>query len=216
MSEEPTLITAAHVRYLAAHTAPEDDFSLALKAAARAAGIPPIWLAPEQASLVQILLRLCEARTVVEVGTLAGSTALVMAQALPADGRVHTIEIDPERAAFAATWIGRSAVAERIRVHQGAGETVLLSFPDESVDAVLLDANKTGLKRQLRAALRILRRRGLLLVDNAFAFGQILDAAPTDPDVPAIRDFNDSLARCPGVQSIIVPLGDGLWVGVKQ
>jgi caffeoyl-CoA O-methyltransferase len=215
MSEEPTLVTAALVRYLAERTVPEDAFVRALKGAARAFGIPPIWLAPEQVSLVQILLRLCGAQMVVEVGTLAGSTAIAMAQALPADGRVHTIEIDPERAAFAAGWIARSPVATRVQVHQGAAEVVLPTFADGSAHAVLLDANKTGLDLQLREALRILRRGGLLLVDNAFAFGQILAATPTDADVTAERAFNDSLACCPAVQSVIVPLGDGLWVGVK-
>jgi len=215
VSEEPTLITADHVRYLAARTRQEDEFLKSLKEAARAAGIPAIWIAPEQVSLVQILLRLCAARAVVEVGTLAGSSAIAMARALPAGGQVHTIEIDPARASFASQWIARSDVAGRVVVHLGAGEEVLPNFSDESVDAVLLDANKSGLQGQLREAVRILRHRGLLLVDNAFAFGQILSPEPEDPDVPAIRQFNDLLAHHPGLHSIIVPLGDGIWVGVK-
>src|SRR5262245_4251354 len=95
VSESPTLVTAEHFRYLASRTTPEDEFLRRLKEAARAAGIPAIWISPEQASFMQILLRLAGARRVVEVGTLAGYSAIAMARALPRDGRVDTIEIDP-------------------------------------------------------------------------------------------------------------------------
>jgi predicted O-methyltransferase YrrM len=73
----------------------------------------------------------------------------------------------------------------------------------------------SGYKLYLKECMRIVRRGGLVLVDNAFAFGQLFDANPTDREVPAVRDFNDHIARYPGLRSIIVPLGDGMWVGVK-
>ena len=98
MSETSTLVTAEHFKYVAERTAREDPFLADLKQAARDAGIPPIWIAPEQASFMQILLRLARAREVIEVGTLAGYSAIAMARALPEDGRVRTIEIDTARA----------------------------------------------------------------------------------------------------------------------
>jgi len=215
MSEHPTLVTAEHFRYIAERTSAEDDFLRDLKRAARAAGIPAIWIAPEQASFMQILLRLCEAVRVVEVGTLAGYSAICMARALPPTGRVHTIEIAPQHAAFATSWIAKSDVAGRVEVHCGAGQDVLPSFADDLFDAAFLDADKSGYPLYLRECLRIVRRGGLIMVDNAFAFGQLLDDAPSDPDVPAVRAFNDLMARETRLRSIIVPLGDGLWVAVK-
>ena len=216
LSENPTLVTAEHVRYLAARTTPEDDFLRELKRAALGAGMPPIWIAPEQASFMQILLRLCDASRVVEVGTLAGYSAICMARALPPTGRVHTIEIDPERARFAADWVARSDVAGRVEVHRGAGRDVLRDFAADSADAAFLDADKASYPDYLEECLRIVRAGGLVMADNAFAFGQLFDPSPTDRDVGAIRTFNDLVAGDTRLRSIIVPLGDGLWVGVKR
>jgi caffeoyl-CoA O-methyltransferase len=215
MSESPTLVTAAHFRYLAERTRGDDDFLRALKDAARGEGIPAIWIAPEQASFMQILLRIAAARVVVEVGTLAGYSAIAMARALPPEGRVHTIEIEPKHADFAARWIARSDVASKIILHRGAGAEVLPTFAAESIDAAFLDADKSGYVNYVAECRRFLRPGGLLMADNAFAFGQLLDDHPTDRDVPAIRDFNDRMGREAALQQIIVPLGDGLWVGVK-
>ena len=67
----------------------------------------------------------------------------------------------------------------------------------------------------MRGCLRIVRRGGLILVDNAFAFGQLFDDEPTDPGVQAVRAFNDAMAGMRELRSVIVPLGDGCWVGVK-
>jgi predicted O-methyltransferase YrrM len=216
VSENSTLVTLEHFRYIAARTTPEDEFLVELKTAARAAGIPPIWIGPEQASLMQILLRLCNARTAVEVGTLAGYSAICMARALPPEGRVHTIEIDPKHADFATEWIARSDVAGRVLVHRGAGQTVLPTLPADCADAAFLDADKAGYKDYLQECMRIVRRGGLVMADNAFAFGQLFDPRPTDREVAAVRDFNEHMARFPGLHSVIIPIGDGLWVGVKR
>jgi len=81
---------------------------------------------------------------------------------------------------------------------------------------VFLDADKGGYASYVEHAARILRPSGLLLVDNAFAFGQVLDANPADREAPAIQAFNDRLARDARFHALIVPIGDGLWVGTKR
>ncbi len=102
-----------------------------------------------------------------------------------------------------------------MEVHRGTGEAVLATFADRSADAAFLDADKRNYPLYLRESLRIVRPGGLILVDNAFAFGELLAENPSDPEVQSIRDFNDLMARQEGLQSVIVPLGDGVWVGVK-
>jgi caffeoyl-CoA O-methyltransferase len=216
MSEDATLVTARHFAYLTERTADEGPFLRDLKQAARAAGIPAIWIAPAQASFMQVLLRLCGARRVVEVGTLAGYSAIAMARALPADGHVDTIELLPRHADFAESWIARSDVAGRVTVHRGTGLDVLARLRDGAYDAAFLDADKGNYPGYLRHALRLLRPGGLVMVDNAFAFGQLFDERPSDREAPAVRAFNELMAREPRVQAVIVPLGDGLWVGVTQ
>ncbi len=216
MSEISTLVTAEHFRYLAERTLQEDDFLRNLKRDARAAGIPPIWISPEQASFMQILLKLGGAREVVEVGTLAGYSAISMARALPEGGRVRTIEIKPRHADFAERWIARSDVAGRVEIHRGAGKDILPTFATDSAEAAFLDADKISYPLYLEECLRIVRKGGLIMVDNAFAFGQLFNEDPTDREVSAVRAFNDHMARVPALHGIIVPIGDGVWVGVKH
>jgi caffeoyl-CoA O-methyltransferase len=216
MSETSTLVTAEHFRYVADRTTREDTFLAELKQAAMGAGIPPIWIAPEQASLMQILLRAARVRDVVEVGTLAGYSAIAMARALPATGRVRTIEIDEKHAAFARKWIAKSDVADRVEVIVGSGHDVLPGFANVSADAAFLDADKQSYPAYLDQAARILRPGGLVMVDNAFAFGQLFEEKPSDREVGAVRAFNDHMAARTDFTSVIVPMGDGLWVGVRN
>lgn len=216
MSTTSTLVTDAHFRYIAERTIQEDDFLRDLKREAAAAGIPEISICPEQAAFMQILLRLNKAKEVVEVGTLAGYSAICMARALPPDGRVRTIELDLKHADFAEAWFKRSDVAGRIELHRGAGMDVLPHFATNSADAAFLDADKASYPAYLEECLRIVRPGGLIMADNAFAFGQLFDEHPTDREAPAIRAFNEVMAREKRLASVIVPLGDGLWVGSKR
>jgi len=210
----PTL-DERHFAYIAERTTPDDDFLRGLKAAAREAGVPPIAIGSAQAALVGILLRLRRARRVVEVGTLAGYSAIAMARALPPDGHVDTIEIEPRYADFAEEWIAKSDVAGRITVHRGDGRVLLPTFETGAFDAAFFDADKASYGTYVRESRRLLAPDGLLLVDNAFAFGQLFDEHPTDREAPAVIAFNEEMARIDGFRKVIVPLGDGLWVGVK-
>jgi len=219
MSSSSTEATQVHFDYLAARTRAEPQLLAELRAAALEAGLPPIWIAPEQASLMQVLLKLHGAREVVEVGTLGGYSAIAMASALPEGGRVRTIEIDPGRADFAREWVARAGLSAKVEVLTGAGAEVLPEVETEGVDAVFLDADKAGYEGYLTEALRFLRPGALVMADNAFGFGQLLggaDPGQEDPEVEAVRRFNDVLAAEPAVHGIIVPMGDGLWVGVRE
>ena len=216
MSGSSTLVTDEHFRYLAERTTGEDAFLLELKEAAREAGIPQIWISPEQASFMQILLAASGAREVVEVGTLAGYAAIRMARALPDGGRVRTIELLEKHADFAREWAERSDARGKVEVHQGPGAEVLETFETDSADAIFIDADKEGYSTYLKEGLRIVRSGGLVMVDNAFGFGQLFHDTPEDSGVEVIRRFNDEMARVEELQSVIVPLGDGLWVGVRR
>lgn len=216
MADSETCIPQALAAYIATRTAGDDEFLTALKRAARDRGLPEIWISPAQASFIAILLRLCKAREVVEVGTLAGYAAIRMARALPLTGRVRTLEVEPAHAAFAREWVAKSDVSSRVQVLEGAAAQILPTMATGSVDAIFLDADKPSYPTYLEEAMRLLPPGGLFMADNAFAFGQVLDAAPTDPEAPAMAAFNEVLAADPRLEGAIVPLGDGLWVGVKN
>jgi predicted O-methyltransferase YrrM len=214
MSEISTPVTADHFRYLAERTTREDAFLRGLKKAARSENIPPIWISPEQASFIQILLMAVHAAEIIEIGTLAGYSAVWMARALPPQGRIRTIEKSPRHADFAERWISRSDVARRIEVYRGDAAEILPTFRSDSADAAFIDADKEGYPLYLRESLRIVRRGGIVMADNAFGFGRLLDEA--DPEASAMRAFNDIMAKETGLRSIIVPIGDGLWFGLKM
>ena len=216
MSAEPTPITAELIDYIRRHAPPEGPFLRELKDAARAAQIPEIWIGPDQAAFMQILLRLAGAHTVVEVGTLAGVGAITMARALPPDGHLRTLELLDAHADFAEAWIARSDVAGRIEVLRGDARTSLVGLESASADACFIDADKEGYLLYLEQCLRIVRPGGLVMVDNAFAFGEVLDAGSPSAEVRAIQAFNEHVAHLAELQAIIVPLGDGLWVGVRR
>ncbi len=210
-----TEVTTEQLAYLAGHTRCEDEFLRSLKAAAIEAGLPPIWIAPEQGSFIQILLRLAGAKEVIEVGTLAGYSAIWMARALPANGLVRTIEVSGKHADFAGRWVSRSDVAGKIRIYRGAGKDILPKFKPGSVDAFFIDADKPSYPMYLNYALQLVRTGGLILADNAFAFGELFDRSSREREVEAMRAFNEIMAQERTLQSIIIPIGDGLWVAVK-
>jgi caffeoyl-CoA O-methyltransferase len=216
MSENPTLVTAEHFRYVASHTTQDDAFLISLRAAAAAAGIPQIAISSGQASFIQIILKAARVKQVVEVGTLGGYSAIWMARALPPEGRVRTLEISPKHAEFARSWIAKSDVASRIEVVVGDARQVLPGLGADSADAMFLDADKASYPAYLEQGMRIVRRGGLILADNAFAFGQLFDQNPTDREAPAIRAFNEVVPKTKGLHGVIVPLGDGCWVCVKE
>jgi predicted O-methyltransferase YrrM len=216
MSATSTALSDEHFAYIAARTVRDDAFMVRLKEAAAAAGIPAIWICPEQASFMRILLSVAKAREVVEVGTLAGYSAITMARALPSSGRVRTIELDENHARFAEQWIAESDAAGKVEVHRGRGADVLPSFADHSADAMFIDADKPGYATYVEQALRIVRPGGMVLIDNALAFGELLNPESTDPSVQAIRDINEIIAAERRLHGVIVPIGDGLWVCVKK
>lgn len=206
----------AHLDYLAVRTQQDDRLLSELVAAAAAAGIPDIRIAPEQAMLVETLLRLRGARDAVELGTLGGYSAIRIGRGLAPGGRLRTIELDAGRAAFAREWITRAGLGDCVEVLIGDARQLLPDMADASVDALFVDADKPGYPVYVAHAARMLRPGGLLLVDNAFAFGRLLDQDDLDGDVQAIRCTNDLLAASAEFAGVIVPLGDGMWVMARR
>lgn len=216
MSKSSTPVDIALFEFIARATIQEDDVLLHLRAAAVRAGLPEIHIAPEQAAFLQLLLAATKARTVVEVGTLGGYSAIAMARGLPPDGRVITHEIDGKHAEFARQWIARSDQRGKIEVRLGDARTTLRAHAADSADAVFLDADKDGYVHYLGEAMRILRPGGVLLADNVLADGEVADANAASPTAQAMARFHAAVRATASLRSVIVPLGDGCLFGVKQ
>ncbi len=194
----------------------EDELLAQLRADAIAAGIPEIQISPEQGAYMQVMLRGMGARRVVEVGTLGGYSAIIMARALPPDGELVTIERDPLRAEFAREQAAKAGLGDVIRVMVGAGADVLERelAGTGPYDFAFIDADKPGYVRYLELIHPMMRVGGLIAGDNALAWGNIADASTADPDVRGMQAFNRAMAQHPGLQSCMVPVGDGMCIGV--
>lgn len=175
-------------------------------------GMPAIQLAPSEAKLTELLLRLAGAKRVVEVGTLAGYSALRLARALPPDGHVHTIEFDPRHAEVARQVIAAAGERARITVHVGRGVDVLPTLEAQGpFCAVFIDADKESYDLYGRWAAQHVRPGGLLLGDNAFLFGHLLEDTPRGA---AMRRFHEE-ARA-HFDTVCIPTPDGLLLGIKR
>jgi predicted O-methyltransferase YrrM len=200
--------------YITGLFAREDEVLRTLREEADRSGLPPISVPPETGRLLQVLLKSIGARRVLEVGTLGGYSAIWMARAMGVDGRILSLEIDPGHAAFARRHIERAGLAVNIEVRVGRALHLLPALDGEKFDAVFLDADKEPLPTYLDWALRLVRPGGLVIADNALRGGRVLDDAAVDEDTRGVREFNRKLAADPRVTGIVVPIGDGVAVGV--
>ena len=202
--------------YITGLFAQEDELLRELKEEASREGLPAISVPPETARLLQVLLRAIGAINVLEVGTLGGYSAIWMARAMGKGSRILSLEIDPAHAAFARRYIERAGVSEVVEVRVGPALELLPTLDGRKFDAVFLDADKEPLPTYLDWALRLLRPGGLVIADNTLRAGRVADPSADDDQLRAIREFNRKLAESARVTGIVIPIGDGVAVGVAE
>ncbi|HEX7416899.1 MAG TPA: O-methyltransferase [Polyangiales bacterium] len=175
-------------------------------------GMPAIQVSRSEGKTLSVLMRLVGARKVVEVGTLAGYSALRLLQGLPPDGRVWTVEQDPRHAQIARDNLAAAGVAERVEVLVGAALDLLPQLVNHGpFDAMFIDADKGNYPHYASWAAQHLRRGGLLIADNAYFFGQLLaDSA----EAAQMRQFHALVAEA--FDSACIPTPDGLVVGLRR
>ncbi len=204
-------------RYVAELFAPEDELLRELRRELPERGLPEIYISAEEGRLLQVLLQAVAARTVVEIGSLGGYSAIWMARALPAAGRLITLEIEPAYADFARRYIERAGLADRAEVRVGdAGELLGPLSEEGPFDAVFIDADKENYPRYLDWAFENVRPGGLIMADNAFWDGRIVEEDPGDAELVGIQELNRRMATDRRLTSIIVPSRDGVAVGVVR
>jgi caffeoyl-CoA O-methyltransferase len=175
-------------------------------------GIPPIQVGPDEGRLLYLLLRLARARRVVEIGTLIGYSAIHLARAVPPDGHVWTIELEPRHAELARSNLAAAGLADRVTVCVGVARDVLPTLvPHGLFDAVFIDADKVSYEHYARWAIANLVSGGLVIGDNAYLFGELLD--DTDRG-RAMRGFHAHVAK--HCDSVCIPTPDGLVLGIKR
>jgi caffeoyl-CoA O-methyltransferase len=195
--------------YVEERFACDDPALQAARADARDAGLPDISVSPVEGRLLQVLVGLAGARRILEIGTLGGYSAIWMARALPAGGRLVSLEINPHHAAVASRSIARAGLADRVEVRVGRALDLLAAMTapgaaETPFDAAFIDADKTAYPEYLDACLRLVRPGGLILADNVIRGGTVIE--PEADDARAIARFNDRIATDPRLAGVIVPV----------
>ncbi len=186
------------------------------------AGLPMarMQISPEQGALMQMLVRLLGARRTLEIGTFTGYSALVVAEALPADGRVVACDVSEDWTAIARRYWHEAGVADRIDLRlQPAVRTLdelLAATAQGSFDFAFIDADKHNYDVYYERSLALLRSGGLVGIDNALWGGAVIDAARSDADTVAIRALNRKVRQDERVDMVMLPIGDGLTLARKK
>ena len=191
----------------------EDEALRATVEAAEAAGLPAIQVSPPQGKLLQLLVRLVGAKRVLEFGTLGGYSAILMARALPEDGRLITLEAKAEYAEVARRSIERAGVGDRVEVRVGPALETLQELEAEEVvpfDLVFIDADKVNTPNYFAWALDHTRPGGLIIADNVVRDGTLADATAADEATQAQRRLHEMLRGEPRVSATTIQT-----VGVK-
>jgi caffeoyl-CoA O-methyltransferase len=206
------IVPEAVEAYAAAHTTPAPGFLQALAAETRETLDSPQMLTGEiEGRFLEFLVFLAQPRLLLEIGTYSGYSALSMARALPAGGRIVTCELDPERVAFARRHIEDAGFDDRIAVREGPALETIASL-DGPFDLVFIDADKEGYRDYYEAVLPKLSERGLIVVDNVLWGGRVAEP-PSDDDsesTRALREFNDHVAADERVVNVMLSVRDGV------
>jgi len=173
----------------------------ALDAALResaAAGLPAIHVSPSQGKLLQLLALARGARHILEIGTLGGYSTIWLARALPAGGRLLTLEADPRHAAVARLNVERAGLAQVVEIQVGRAQDLLPRIAAESrapFDLTFIDADKSGYPDYFPWALKLSRPGSLIIADNVVRKGAVADELSADPSVQGVRRMNELVAR---------------------
>jgi predicted O-methyltransferase YrrM len=200
-------------RYIIETLVDEDDALRAASAASAEAGLPPIAVSPNQGKLLYFLALLRSSRNILEIGTLGGYSTIWLGRALPADGRLITLEVDPRHAEVARKNIDRAGLSKVVDVRLGKALDILPKLSSEisgPFDLVFIDADKVSTPDYLSWAIDLSAQGGVIVIDNVVRNGGVVEADSPDVSIQGIRKANEILASDPRVNATAIQT-----VGVK-
>ncbi len=174
-------------------------------------------IAPEQGTMMGLLVRAIGARSAIEVGTFTGYSSICVARALPEDGRMLCLDVSEEWTAIARRYWERAGLTGKITLKLGPAADTLRAMPaSETFDFAFIDADKENYSVYYEEILKRLRRDGLILVDNVLWNGQVVNESDQTSSTRAIREFNDFVLKDQRVEAVLVPVADGITIARKK
>jgi len=218
MSLKTTVVTEELDNYLQDKFSPSDNLIQKISRIAEIKGMPHIHISGHQAKYLQFLIKSINAKNILEIGSLAGYSAISMASVLPDCGKLITVELEKDYAELVNKNAEEAGLSDKIEVINSDARNFVNNFnPTEKLDFVFVDADKPGYYHYLTALTPHIRKGGIFAADNAFAFGFVLQSAPerNPEDVKSIKSFNEKFISDPNYFVTLVPIGDGLIIGLK-
>jgi predicted O-methyltransferase YrrM len=176
-------------------------------------------IAPEQGQFMALLIQLIGAKKTLDIGVFTGYSALVVALALPQDGKVVACEVNQEYAEFARHWWHEAGIIDKVELHLAPAQDTLALLINRgeasSFDFAFIDADKSNYDTYYEQALQLVRPGGLIAVDNVLWSGQVADASIQDRRTNKIRAFNQKLHEDKRINLSLVPIADGLTLARK-
>jgi O-methyltransferase len=213
-------LDARLLRYVQAHGARETAVQSELRSVTQRLPQSSMQIGAEQGALLQVLVRVMGARRCLEIGTFTGYSALAVALALPPAGRVLCCDVSEEWTAIAQRYWKRAGVAGKIELRLAPALQTLDALLEEGragkFDFAFIDADKANYANYYERCLKLVRRGGLIAVDNTLWGGSVANPRKKSVDTLAIRAFNRALVRDRRVEMALVPVGDGLSLATKR
>lgn len=181
-------------------------------------GLPQISVPPEVGKTLYLLAKMSRAKRVLEIGALGGYSTIWLARALPPSGEVVSLELKQEHADFAMENIAKAGLKDRVKIMVGDAKESLLKLIEqkETFDFFFIDADKSSYVNYLEHALQLAESGAIIAADNLFQSGKVFDENNDSPNSRAIRQFNQLIAEDPRLESIILPIGDGLGISIVK
>jgi predicted O-methyltransferase YrrM len=188
---------------------PDDALNAALERQS-SEGLPAIAVAPNQGKLIHLFARMSGTKRILEIGTLGGYSTIWLARALPVDGRLVTLELDPHHADVARGNLDAAGLEDRVQIMVGpAADSLqtLINAGEPPFDFIFIDADKPSTAIYLEASLRLARPGTVIVIDNVVRNGKVVDPGSTDPNVIGVRKGIEAVAANPrlsatGVQTV--------------
>lgn len=201
--------------YAASHTSAMSDLLEEIEAFTLSKTPYPSMLTGRvEGRFLQLIVQLSGACQIVDIGTFTGYSALAMAEVIPANGSVLTIDNNPDHVTIARDFFGRSPYGTKITLRTGDALDILKTLPDARTDLVFIDADKQNYSAYYQESMRVLRRGGLVLADNALWYGEVFD--PQDDDSIAMAAFNNMVSADSGAEKLFLTIRDGIYVIRKR
>ncbi|MBI2364146.1 MAG: class I SAM-dependent methyltransferase [Deltaproteobacteria bacterium] len=199
--------------YCEQHTTPLTELHARLaKTTEENTRTPNYLVGPLEGSFLKLLVRLCQAKRILEVGTFAGYSALSFAEALPADGSIVTCELDPNAIEIARRFFAQSPHAKKIEIREGRAADTLKNLQGP-FDPCFIDADKPSYDYYYDRCLELVRQGGLIVLDNMLRYGRVLN--PTDEDARIVNALNARIHNDPRVENVLLPFRDGIMLAYK-